>query len=156
MANNNAPILLAEDDENDVFLLQHAFESAGVSSPLMVVRNGQEAIWYLAGERIYADRTAYPWPHLLLLDLKMPLMDGFDVLTWVQKRRPKNLLVVVLSSSRHEADIRRALDLGAHAYWVKPHDFNQLIASVRELHAQISQFPTALPLMPTRRYEERL
>jgi DNA-binding response OmpR family regulator len=151
------PILLAEDDENDVFLMRRAFQEVGLPNPLVVVRNGQEAIWYLSGQGIYADRNRFPWPLMLLLDLKMPLMDGFDVLGWLQKgQRRQNLRVVVLTSSKHETDTIRALTLGADAYLVKPHQFYELVGIVRELHLQICEPPRTALLTTARRYEERL
>jgi CheY-like chemotaxis protein len=140
-----APVLLAEDDENDVILMRRAFRTTGLPNPLLIVPNGQEAISYLNAEGIFADRRKYPWPCLLLLDLKMPLLDGFDVLTWLQKRRrPKDLRVVIFTSSNADADQLRAFALGADAYWVKPPDFNELLAIVRHLQQQIQQAP-ALP-----------
>ncbi len=75
---------LAEDDENDVWFLQRAFQEAGVDNPLQVARNGQEAISYLAGEGDFADRGRFPLPYLLILDLKMPLKTGLDVLAWLR------------------------------------------------------------------------
>ncbi|HWH70468.1 MAG TPA: response regulator [Candidatus Sulfotelmatobacter sp.] len=151
-----APILLADDDENDIFLMGRAFERAGSRLPLMVVRNGQEAIDYLKAEGTYADRQAYPWPCLLLLDLKMPLLDGFEVLTWLQKRRRRQpLRVVVLSSSQQDADIQRALNLGADAYCAKPHDFHEMVGIACELHQQLHQ-PAPVPSLASfRRSEER-
>jgi DNA-binding response OmpR family regulator len=152
-----APILLAEDDEDDIFLMRRAFQMAGPRNPLMVVRDGREAIWYLNAEGIYADRQAYPWPCMLLLDLKMPLVNGFDVLIWLQKRRrPKNLLVVILTSSTHDTDIVRALELGADAYWVKPQSFHELVASVRTLHDRLHEAANTPPFTTTHGHEERL
>src|SRR6266478_5354953 len=83
---NNAPVLVAEDDPNDVFLLRRAFKKAGVSNPLVVFHNGQEAIDYLSGETTQPGRETRSCPALFFLDLKMPLMDGFDVLMWLQAR----------------------------------------------------------------------
>ena len=74
------PILLAEDRDDDVLLIRKAFASAYIPNPLYVVKDGEEAIAYLAGERGYANRDEYPLPSLLLLDLKMPRIDGFEVL----------------------------------------------------------------------------
>ncbi len=148
---NDAPILLAEDDGNDVFLVRRAFQKAGLANPLIVVRNGQEAIWYLNAEGPYADRGECPWPGLLLLDLKMPLLDGFDVLKWLRRRRQSlpPLLVVVHTSSKHENDFQRALELGADAYWLKPHDFNELVRSacaLRDRMREPQKRPAALAL----------
>ncbi len=155
--NNYSPILLAEDEEDDIFIMRRALRKAGISNPLQIVRNGQEAIWYLDGHGQYADRKAYPWPCLLLLDLRMPLMDGFDVLAWVQRRRrPKDLLVVILSASKHEADVLRASELGADAYWIKPQAFGELVETVRQIHDRIGQLPEVPPWLTPPSHEARL
>ncbi len=125
---NEVPILLAEDDDNDVFLMGRAFDRVGIRNPLSVVHNGQEAIDYLAGKGAYADRKKHPLPGLLLLDLKMPWMDGFDVLAWLRKRPEFNTLpVVVLTSSKLQADIDKSREMGVYDYRVKPHDFDDLV-----------------------------
>jgi two-component system response regulator len=127
-------VLVADDDENDTFLLRHAFEVARVSCRLEVVRNGQQAVEYLKGEGPYGDRSAHPWPALMLLDLKMPVMGGFEVLSWWQQHQQKGRLpIVVMSSSNHEADIERAMGLGAAAYQVKPGSFDYLLEVARAL-----------------------
>ena len=81
---NNQYILLAEDDPNDVLLIQRAFQKAGLGTALKLVRDGEQAIEYLGGRGNYANRTRFPLPFLLLLDLKMPGTDGFEVLQWVR------------------------------------------------------------------------
>ncbi len=125
---NDVPILLAEDDENDIFLMRRAFERAGIPNPLLAVHNGQEAIDYLAGTGTYANRTQYPLPGLLLLDLKMPWMDGFDVLTWLRTQAHFNTLpVVVLTSSKLQSDIDKSREMGVYDYRVKPHEFDDLV-----------------------------
>jgi CheY-like chemotaxis protein len=135
------PILLAEDNEDDVFLMRRAFAQSGLPNPVQVVRNGQEAIGYLNGQDPYADRRKHPWPCLLLLDLKMPVVDGFEVLAWLQKRRrPKNLLVVILTSSSLSADVLRGLELGADAYLTKPREFETLVGMIRDLGVRIREF----------------
>ena len=155
--NNYSPILLAEDEEDDIFFIRRALRKAGIANPLQIVRNGQEAICYLDGRGQFADRRVYPWPCLLLLDLRMPLMDGFDVLAWLQRRRrPKDLLVVIFSSSKHEADVLRASELGADAFWVKPQAFSELVEVVRQIHARISQLPDIPPWLVPPRPEARL
>lgn len=155
--NRNAPILLAEDDEADVLLMRRALREAGVTNPLVVVSNGQEAIAYLNGEGPYAQRGKYPSPCVLVLDLRMPLMDGFEVLTWLQKRRrPKDLQVIILSSSELETDVLQAFELGADAFWVKPQAFHELIEIVRQLHARISQLPEVTPWLSLPDREARL
>ena len=75
-------VLIAEDDQNDLVFMRMAFGQAGMPNPVQTVRDGGEAIAYLAGRGIYADRDQYPFPTLMLLDLKMPCKDGFDVLAW--------------------------------------------------------------------------
>jgi len=130
-------ILVADDDQNDVFFLKRAFQKSGFTQPMMHVADGQEAIDYLRGDADYADRTRYPFPGLLLLDLKMPKVDGFDVLSWL-KTRPdlESLPVVVLSSSSREDDIERARELGADDYRVKPADFEDLLALAQDVAAK--------------------
>jgi CheY-like chemotaxis protein len=114
-------ILLAEDDENDVFFLQRAFKTADLRNPLHVARDGQEAIEYLAGEGTYSDRVKCPVPCLLILDLKMPRKTGMDVLEWKRQHPILHYIpVIVLSSSAHRYDIERAYRLGANAFIVKP------------------------------------
>ena len=125
---DKAPILLAEDDRNDIFLMRKAFEQAGIPNPLFVVHNGQEAVDYMAGTGDYAQRKKFPLPGLMLLDLKMPWMDGFDVLIWLRKQRQFDTLpVVVLTSSHLQSDIDRSRQMGVYDYQVKPHRFEDLI-----------------------------
>jgi CheY-like chemotaxis protein len=128
------PVLVAEDEDTDALLLRVAFKQAGVPNELVIARNGEEAIDYLAGKPPYHDRSIYPLPALFLLDLKMPRMTGFDVLEWMAGRPElKYLPVVVLSSSGHKSDVQKALRMGARDYRVKPHDFKQLTALLQEI-----------------------
>ena len=127
-------ILLAEDRDDDVLLIRKAFASAYIPNPLYVVRDGEEAIAYLAGEHRYANRDEYPLPRLLLLDLKMPRMDGFDVLKWVREQPSlKTLRVVVLTSSNDLRDVTKAYQLGANSFLVKPLDFQNLMALTKTI-----------------------
>jgi CheY-like chemotaxis protein len=129
-----APVLYTEDDENDAFLMQHAFRRAGITHPLVVLTDGQQAIDYLAGEPPFTPRTEHPLPSLLVLDLNLPLRSGFDVLAWVrQQAHFASLLVVVLSSSNHTKDIDRAYALGANSYFVKPSNVDKRMELVRTL-----------------------
>src|SRR5512133_3063139 len=115
------PILLAEDEPHDVFFMRRAFEQAGVANPLQSVADGAEAIDYLSGTGQYADRRRYPLPCLLVTDIKMPKVDGFDLLAWLQTQPQfKDLPRLVISSSCHEKDLKRSLGLGALAYFTKP------------------------------------
>jgi CheY-like chemotaxis protein len=121
-------VLLAEDDDNDILLFRRAFAKASVPNPLMVVRDGEEAIDYLSGAGAYSDRSRYPFPCLLITDLKMPKATGFDVLTWLRNRaQPASLRIVVLTASLDETDKRLAFNLGAQAYLVKPLTHDELV-----------------------------
>jgi CheY-like chemotaxis protein len=119
--NKERRILVAEDQEFEIQILKRSFLKAGISAPLDFVRDGQEAIDYLKGEDQYADRSAHPLPALVLLDLKMPRVDGFDVLTWLRCQEGlRRMPVVVLTNSKQARDIARAYDLGANSYLTKP------------------------------------
>jgi CheY-like chemotaxis protein len=132
-----APILVADDDENDIFFLCRALERAGLRNPLIITHDGQEVIDYLGGAAPYADRARHPLPGLLLLDLKMPRMNGFEVLAWMEAHPEFNELpVVVFSSSSQEEDIRKARQLGADEYQIKPSDFYKLVQLVQEISAR--------------------
>src|SRR5512140_1476460 len=103
-----SPILLVEDDDNDVVLTELAFQASGLSNHLLVVRNGEEAIRYLNGDGIYVERSRYPLPGMMFLDLNMPLRTGFQVLEWLQRHpRSSKLVTIVLTASSSPADIRR-------------------------------------------------
>jgi CheY-like chemotaxis protein len=129
-------VLAAEDEESDAVLLQLAFSRAGLSNLLVIVRDGQEVIEYLGKCLAFAGGGSDPLPSLLLLDLKMPRMTGFDVLAWLgDKPQFKDLPVVVLSSSSHESDIRRAREMGAWDYHIKPHGLHQFVQLIQQLTA---------------------
>jgi CheY-like chemotaxis protein len=127
--------LVAEDNPDDVFFLQQAFKKAGATDRLNAVCDGLEALAYLKGEEAYRDREAYPYPDVLLLDLNMPRLNGFELLESVRQDATHNRLVVhVLSASSREADIQRAYDLRANSYVVKPGRLEELVAFVTALH----------------------
>jgi CheY-like chemotaxis protein len=116
-------ILQVEDDENDVFLLKHAFKRAGIAAPPTVVNDGTEALAYLRGEGRFSDRTKYPVPQLVLLDLKLPCLSGFEVLQWIRSQPVlATMVVIIFSSSPDPGDIQRAYRLGANSFVVKPAD----------------------------------
>jgi CheY-like chemotaxis protein len=123
----SAPILVADDDEQDIFLLRRALLKAGFTQNILEVRDGEEAINYLLGGNGFDDRARYPIPGLLVLDVKMPKANGFDVLEWL-KTRPelKNMPVIMLSSSSQERDMEKARELGACDYFVKATQFEDL------------------------------
>ena len=129
-------ILLAEDDDNDVLLVQSALREAGVLTPVHVVRDGDEAILYLTGVGKYANRAEYPLPSLLLLDLKMPCKNGFEVLQWIRSEpNLRALRVIVLTGSTHLHDLNKAYQFGANSFLVKPSDFKDLIDLFKPLHS---------------------
>jgi len=124
----NRVILLAEDTEDDVVLIRRAFAKGGVANPLFVVSDGDEAICYLKGEGKFANRDEYPLPDLLLLDLKMPVLDGFDVLRWIrQQPNLSGLRILVLTSSDSLRDVNLAYKLGANSFLVKPLEFENCV-----------------------------
>jgi CheY-like chemotaxis protein len=130
-------ILVAEDNEDDVFALKRAFKKAEIVNPLQVVTHGQAAVDYLEGAGEYADREKYPLPLLVFLDLKMPYLNGFEVLSWIRQRPELDSLpVVVLTSSDENRDHQKAYSLGARSYLVKPPDpdeIKRLITSLDSL-----------------------
>lgn len=129
--NVSGHILVAEDDPTDAYFFERAFKRAGLPVMLHFVRDGQEVIDYLQGAGQFIDRTAHPLPQLVLLDLKMPRLDGFEVLEWVRKQPGFNALqVVIFSSSGEPENINRAYGLGANWYLVKPHSIEELTALV--------------------------
>jgi len=127
-------ILLAEDDPNDVLLIQRAFQRNHVANPVQVVRDGEEALAYLSGQAPFADRERHPLPVLMLMDLKMPRKSGLEVLAWVRQQPGlKRLPIIVLTSSNQSPDINRAYELGANSYLVKPAGFDSLLDLVKNL-----------------------
>ena len=115
-----------EDEENDVLFMQQAMQKAGVLNPIRVASNGQEAIDYFKGTGKFANREDFPLPCLVLLDLKLPHVMGLDVLKWIRQQSKVAAIVIILTSSKEEADIATAYRLGANGYMVKPPDVNQL------------------------------
>jgi CheY-like chemotaxis protein len=126
-------VLAADDEESDRLLLIRAFKLFEIPIPIQVVKNGEEVVAYLSGAGRYADRNQYPIPTVILLDIKMPRMDGFDVLEWI-KRNPQYSVVptIVWSSSRMLQDVKKAYELGANAYLQKPSSLHE-IQSLMEL-----------------------
>jgi CheY-like chemotaxis protein len=130
------PVLLVEDNEDDVFFFQRAWQIAGVPNPLAVVTDGQQAIDYLAGNGPYADRERHPAPAVVLLDLKLPFKNGHEVLRWIRSRpEGARTVVVFLTSSRERTDVSQAYEAGANGYLVKPANTAQLADMVRAVKA---------------------
>ncbi|MBV9997725.1 MAG: response regulator [Verrucomicrobia bacterium] len=118
---SNYLVALVEDNRDDAFLIQRSLRQAGLSRPVIVFEDGDTIVQYLSGEGMYADRDRYPLPDLLLLDLKLPRRDGFEVLRWLREQPGLcRLVVAVLTGSRQHADVQRAYELGANSYLVKP------------------------------------
>jgi CheY-like chemotaxis protein len=129
------PVLYAEDEENDAFFLKRAFKQAQVPNPLVVVPDGQAAIDYFSGAGIFTERSQYPIPELVILDLKMPKLSGLEVLHWIrQDASLASLPVVILSSSTQDDDMHRAYSHGANAYLIKPSDPEALQVMVKSIH----------------------
>jgi CheY-like chemotaxis protein len=127
-------ILYVEDDESDVTVLRHAFRLAEVDISFCHVPDGQAAVEYLTGQGVYRDRARFPLPSLLLVDVKMPRLGGLELLQWIRSQPElAGLVVVMFSSSNQDQDIRRAWDLGANSYVVKPHGLQAAIKLVRAL-----------------------
>ena len=120
MSIDNA-ILIVEDSEDDQFFLKRALSDSEIRHPLRVVMDGQQAIDYLQGNGVYADRAEYPIPFLILLDLKLPYIMGLEVLKWMREQpQYAHTLVVVLTSSTSESDRAETFRLGGNDYMVKP------------------------------------
>ena len=121
------PILQVDDDPNDVFLLQRALKKAGVLNPIQVATDGQQAIDYLKGINKFKDREQFPFPCLVLLDLKLPYVMGLNVLEWIRQQLGMGLIVILLTASGQDADIASAYRLGANAFLTKPSKASQLV-----------------------------
>ena len=128
LMSHHDPILIAEDREDDAFLLRRALEMARIVNPIQIVRNGQEAISYLKGEAKAPNGDEYPLPSLLLLDLNMPHTSGFEVLRWIRQQPGlKTLRVIALTSSENSNQVNKAYELGVNSFLVKPMAFKNLV-----------------------------
>lgn len=145
MNSRNKNILLVEDDENDVFFMQRAMQKANISFPMHVVMDGQAALDYLSGTGRYQDRNQYPLPDLMFLDLKLPYVHGFEVLSWVREHPVlSELPVIILTSSPEERDQRQAEELGVRSYCVKPPTRAMVLEAVAPL---VEDFAAGSPSM---------
>ena len=124
-------VLVAEDRDEDLFMLHRAFQQLGFNTPVQYVRNGEETVAYLAGKGRFANRDEYPLPDLLLLDLKMPRQNGFEVLEWIRAQPTlSRLRTVVLTTSDDLTEITRAYQLGAASFITKPLNFVEFRNSI--------------------------
>ena len=159
-SHETAPILLVEDDPDDVALIEMALGSK-TSLPLIRVEDGEQAMRYLSAKPPYEDRTLFPLPRLVLLDLKMPKRNGFDVLAWIQAQPTlAQLAVIVLTGSVREEDRKRAEELGAWEFQVKPVGFAELVRIVRNVEerwlGQYSQSAIGLEQLNNRRADSTI
>ena len=145
-------ILQVEDDPNDVFFLQRAMKKAGLASPVQIASDGQVAIDYLRGAGKFADRRKFPFPSLVLLDLKLPYVMGLDVLRWIRQQPWAALPVIMLTASGEEADIVASYRLGANAFLRKPPEASQLVDMIKA----IGDFWLTHNTLPQESYMERM
>jgi CheY-like chemotaxis protein len=142
-------ILLVDDNPHDVVLIRLAFRKGGIIDPIKLVKDGGEAVRYLNGEGVYADRQIHPLPTLVLLDLKMPGTSGFEVLRWIREQpHLQELKAVVMTGSNENEDIQKAYDLGADSYLVKPANFSELVRMMSSLKRFFPQHPADVAPMP--------
>jgi CheY-like chemotaxis protein len=135
MADSNYTILLVEDDENDATLVQLAFQKNNIRNRVKWAKNGLEAVAYLNGDGEYADRQAFPFPEVLIIDLKMPRMSGLELLTWLREHPDYRVIpTIIMTASRLDADIEKAYSLGANTYMVKPASLDELARMVKVTH----------------------
>lgn len=121
------PILIAEDDENDAIILERALRKVGFENPFRFCRDGTEVLEYLKAEGKYQDRREFPFPRVLITDLKMPKMGGLEILKWLHDHPECNVIPkVVFTASKQASDIQEAYKFGANSYLVKPGGYEQL------------------------------
>ena len=134
MKDRTVEILLVEDNPNDVELALHALKKNNIANRIEVVRDGAEALDFIFCTGAYASRSMNNAPKVILLDLKLPKVDGLEVLRQIKADpRTRAIPVVVLTSSREDRDIVESYNLGVNSYIVKPVDFEQFNESVRQL-----------------------
>jgi two-component system response regulator len=134
MSDSNKAILLVEDNPDDVVLTLRAFKRSHVMNPIAVARDGIEALDFLFARGAYTDRATAPLPTLIILDLKLPKLDGLGVLKAVRAdERTRLLPVVILTSSKEEQDVISGYSLGANSYVRKPVDFAEFVEAVKVL-----------------------
>jgi two-component system response regulator len=134
MSMSRKTLLLVEDNPDDEALTLRALGKYNLANQIVVARDGQEALDYMFGEGEYSDRDTGQLPQVILLDLKLPKVDGLQVLERLRKdSRTRHVPVVVLTSSNEEQDLIRSYDLGANSYVRKPVDFEQFLEAARQL-----------------------
>jgi CheY-like chemotaxis protein len=134
--NASGAVLLVDDSEEDILLAKIAFAKARLANPVFVVQDGEDAVAYLDGQKPYSDRLQFPFPILMLLDLRMPRRDGFEVLQWLKEQSFRTeLMVAVMTNSQNEPDTHRCFQLGADSYLIKPPEPEDLLQLVQRLKA---------------------
>ena len=150
MGLKDSGILLVEDDSNDILFIQRAFRRSKLENSMQVVRDGDEAVAYLSGDGKYADRNLYPLPGMILLDLKLPRRSGLEVLEWIRNQPViKRIPVVILTSSKENADVNTAYDIGVNSYLLKPVNYNALNEMIDTLNAfwlRLNCYPSVISM----------
>jgi CheY-like chemotaxis protein len=139
-------ILLVEDSEDDVFFFNRALRQVDPLRSVRVVINGLQVMDYLSGSGIYKNRKFFPLPSLVILDLKLPCLNGLEALQWIRSQEQfKSLPVIMLTSSNDTQDINRAYGLGVNSYFVKPTDplkFAEMLRNIHQYWFEFGEFPT--------------
>ncbi len=145
MSKRPFPVLMAEDDENDILATRRAWKKNNIINPLYVVNDGEECLDFLHKRGKYCEPAKAPWPGILLLDINMPRLDGLSVLKRIKEEDGKfhRLPIVILTTSKLEEDRIRGFDLGVNAYIVKPVGFESLSTAVRTINLfwEITELP---------------
>jgi CheY-like chemotaxis protein len=134
MKTGTGTILIVEDEDHDVEFLRRAFERVGVNNPIQRVANGEAATDYLAGRGVFADRGQFPFPAVIITDVKMPQMGGIELLRWISENADYRVVpTIVLTSSMSDVDVLDAYRHGASGYFVKPVRFAELEAIAKAI-----------------------
>ena len=141
MAKDRPTLLIVEDNEDDIFFVERIFKQIGARCELRFARDGIEAIEYLSGKGAFQDRAKYPMPTIILMDLKMPRRNGFEVLEWMHNQEEIRLIpTIVVTSSTLQEDVTRAYRLGANAVMNKPVDKDSLLQMHKSFHIYWTDF----------------
>jgi len=141
MAKDRPTLLIVEDNEDDIFFVERIFKQIGARCELRFARDGMEAIAYLSGQSPFNDRAKYPMPTIILMDLKMPRRNGFEVLEWMHNQPEIKLIpTIVVTSSTLQEDVTRAYRLGANAVMNKPVDKDSLLQMLKSFHIYWTDF----------------
>jgi CheY-like chemotaxis protein len=141
MAKDRPTLLIVEDNEDDIFFVERIFKQIGARCELRFARDGMEAIEYLSGKSAFKDRAKYPMPTIILMDLKMPRRNGFEVLEWMHNQPEIRLIpTIVVTSSTLQEDVTKAYRLGANAVMNKPVDKDSLLQMLKSFHIYWTDF----------------